>query len=118
MPIYQIKDNNGYWLREEICSSKHAGQDYLQTSSPDSSLVRPKWNGTSWIEDASIEDQENILIRIERNKKLSASDWTQVADAPLTAQQVADWATYRQTLRDLPANTPDPKNFTWPAEPS
>ena len=29
----------------------------------------------------------------------------------------ADWKTYRQALRDLPANTADPTNITWPEEP-
>ena len=27
------------------------------------------------------------------------------------------WATYRQALRDLPANTSDPANPTWPTKP-
>ena len=28
------------------------------------------------------------------------------------------WKTYRQQLRDLPANTSDPTNPTWPTKPS
>jgi len=39
-------------------------------------------------------------VRLWRNQKLAATDWTQVADAPVDA---AAWATYRQALRDLPA---------------
>ena len=27
------------------------------------------------------------------------------------------WKTYRQALRDLPANTKDPANPTWPTKP-
>lgn len=37
--------------------------------------------------------------RAERDRALSASDWTQLADAPVDK---AAWATYRQELRDLP----------------
>jgi len=55
-----------------------------------------------------------IELRIERDGKLSASDWTQTADAPVDA---AAWATYRQALRDLPANTADPANPSWPTKP-
>ena len=47
------------------------------------------------------------LLREDRNKALVASDWTQVADAPVDQ---AAWATYRQQLRDLPNNTEDPAN--------
>lgn len=38
-------------------------------------------------------------VRAARDRALSASDWTQVADAPVDKQA---WATYRQALRDLP----------------
>jgi len=53
-------------------------------------------------------------LRAQRDAKLAASDWTQVADAPVDK---AAWATYRQQLRDLPANTADPANPVWPQEP-
>lgn len=39
-------------------------------------------------------------LRAARDRALSASDWTQVADAPVDQ---AAWATYRQALRDLPS---------------
>jgi len=53
-------------------------------------------------------------VRAERDQKLSASDWTQVADAP--ANQ-ASWATYRQALRDVPAQNGFPWTVTWPTQP-
>ena len=53
-------------------------------------------------------------LRAERDAKLTASDWTQLSDAPVDK---AAWVTYRQALRDLPANTPDPSNPSWPQEP-
>ena len=54
-------------------------------------------------------------LRAERNAKLEASDWTQVPDAPVDQ---AAWATYRQELRDLPANTQDPREVVWPTPPA
>ena len=56
-------------------------------------------------------------LRTERNTLLVASDWTQGNDSPLDDGAKASWTTYRQTLRDLPANTADPTNITWPEKP-
>jgi hypothetical protein len=50
----------------------------------------------------------------KRLRRLYASDWTQVPDAPVDR---AAWAAYRQALRDLPQNTPDPRYPVWPEPP-
>ena len=51
------------------------------------------------IENATNE-QKWSQIRAWRNAQLSRTDWTQLSDSPLDK---AAWATYRQALRDLPA---------------
>ena len=55
-------------------------------------------------------------LRETRNLLLTQSDWTQSRDVTLAND--ADWKTYRQALRDLPANTADPANPTWPTKPT
>ena len=40
-------------------------------------------------------------LRPERNRLLAASDWTQLNDADLTEEEIAAWAAYRQSLRNL-----------------
>ena len=45
------------------------------------------------------DDQKLKQVRLWRDAKLAATDWTQVAEAPVDASA---WATYRQALRDLP----------------
>jgi hypothetical protein len=45
-------------------------------------------------------EQKWEQIKWWRNAQLAASDWTQTLDAPVDK---AAWATYRQALRDLPA---------------
>ena len=69
--------------------------------------------------DADIEQQQIdkawLEVRNTRTLFLKDSDWTQVPDAPVDA---AAWAVYRQQLRDLPANTTDPRNVVWPEPPS
>jgi len=57
-------------------------------------------------------------LRRQRNSRLFTSDYTQLNDAVLTDSKKTEWITYRQQLRDLPANTSDPTNPTWPTEPS
>lgn len=44
-------------------------------------------------------------LRVERNKLLNESDWVQSRDVILGNDE--EWKIYRQTLRDLPANSPD-----------
>jgi hypothetical protein len=63
---------------------------------------------------AGANDRAASKIRKERDAKLTESDWTQVADAPV--DQVA-WAIYRQALRDIPAQVGFPNEITWPTEP-
>lgn len=56
------------------------------------------------------------FVRADRNAFLSACDWTQLPDAPLTNVQMAAWAVYRQALRDITTQS-DPFNIVWPQEP-
>lgn len=62
--------------------------------------------------DSSIEQAKSV--REQRNQKLNESDWTQIADS--TADKAA-WATYRQALRDITAQTGFPWTIEWPDAP-
>jgi hypothetical protein len=53
-------------------------------------------------------------IRAERNFLLSQSDWTQLADAPLSPEQKQAWTVYRQALRDVPSSFATPEEVVWP----
>lgn len=69
-------------------------------------------------EEQEAELQASILfadeIRTQRNTLLAASDWTQVADAPVDQ---AAWAAYRQALREITAQAGFPHNVVWPEKP-
>lgn len=54
------------------------------------------------------------LARDRRDGLLAASDWTQVADAPINQ---AAWAAYRQALRDIPQQAGFPRDIAWPVKP-
>ena len=53
-------------------------------------------------------------IREVRNSLLSESDWKILPGSPLSDEEKTEWHTYRQALRDLPANTTNPADPTYP----
>ena len=53
-------------------------------------------------------------VRNSRTEKLKDCDWTQITDS--TADK-AVWATYRQALRDITAQSGFPWTITWPTQP-
>ena len=64
---------------------------------------------------AVLDEQQAASIRSERSRRLAESDWTQVEDSPVDK---AAWATYRQALRDVPAQAGFPWDVNWPAHPA
>ena len=51
------------------------------------------------------------ILRNKRNELLKQSDWTQVNDCPLSDSKKQEWATYRQSLRDLPSTNQSVNNI-------
>ncbi len=100
----------------DLCVSEHA----------DGTTEVLVWNGTSY--DPFTYDKDKVEkahaaiviehqwaeLREERNKLLAETDWMVLSDTT----KISDaWKTYRQALRDLPANTSDPTNPTYPTKP-
>lgn len=63
------------------------------------------------------QEEKEQAVRNERNLRLNFTDWTQLPDAPLTAEQKAAYAVYRQALRDVPEQAGFPDAIEWPEEP-
>jgi len=78
------------------------------------------WNKNSRLwEFNSIKAME--WVRIERKMLLTACDWTQLADSPLTLEQKEAWQLYRQQLRDLPEQITifeSMEDVIWPVPPT
>ena len=53
-------------------------------------------------------------IKLWRNAELIRTDWTQLTDAPVNKEA---WATYRQALRDLPAQGGKAEDAEFPIAP-
>jgi hypothetical protein len=86
----------------------------------------PLFDGQSWTQQWAVEvlsqdeidarnAQQAASVRTERNRRLAACDWTQLADAPV--DNLA-WAVYRQNLRDVPNQPGFPVTIIWPTQPA
>lgn len=69
-----------------------------------------------WV-DPRTPETEWPLVRAKRDRLLQQSDWAALPDVPLTTEKRAEWAVYRQALRDVTLQE-DPFNITWPIQPS
>jgi hypothetical protein len=57
-----------------------------------------------------------VQVRGKRDALLLSSDWTQLADSPLSSTKKTQWKTYRQQLRDI-TNSADISNVEFPTPP-
>tara|TARA_R110001583_G_scaffold120289_1_gene271564 strand:+ start:491 stop:925 length:435 start_codon:yes stop_codon:yes gene_type:complete len=67
----------------------------------------------NWIITAAPEDIKAVNIRQTRDAKLATSDWRALSDNTMPSE----WTTYRQALRDVPAQAGFPNSITWPESP-
>tara|TARA_B100000927_G_scaffold108310_1_gene87576 strand:+ start:615 stop:899 length:285 start_codon:yes stop_codon:yes gene_type:complete len=68
------------------------------------------------VNNSLVEEDRLQQAKVERNILLQKSDWTTFTDSPLTDEQKAEAVTYRQALRDLPAQNGFP-NIAFPTKP-
>lgn len=79
---------------------------------------------TKWVDgvrvNLTIEELEGVddrckaeQYRYVRDDLLTETDWWAVADRTMTDAEI----TYRQALRDLPAQSGFPTSITWPTKP-
>lgn len=94
-----------------------AGELYVEVENLANGVISA--DGTSYEATGVDMEQESIKIRSYRAVLLASCDWTMAIDAPLDEDQKAAWMSYRQELRDLPANQPDTlfDDIVWPSQP-
>jgi hypothetical protein len=59
----------------------------------------------------------SVAIRSERDNLLAACDWIVMRSLESGEAIPAEWATYRQALRDLPQQAGFPVTINWPVKP-
>lgn len=109
----------------EILTKKYQGYAWTITADDYNSLVWYPENTISkptevelrtFDAEVSLELRWDVVKR-RRNVLLETSDWTQLADSPLSSEVKTAWATYRQQLRDIPQQGVEPENVSWPTQP-
>jgi len=71
----------------------------------------------AWVQMAKDTEYADLacVIRQKRDQLLKDTDWTQVVDVALTAEEKEVWRVYRQALRDAPQQEGFPYDVVWPA---
>ena len=74
------------------------------------------WSAVSAKKTELVNAEPMRLLREERNKRLAETDWMASSDLTMSSA----WTTYRQALRDAPAQegVTGLDNVTWPTKPS
>jgi hypothetical protein len=73
------------------------------------------------VRELSQDEKLELWVRRPRNFALANSDWTQMPDSPLSAEKKAEWAEFRQALREMTtvnANIQDPSEIVAPTPPA
>jgi hypothetical protein len=109
------------WIKSEGYYIISVWKDYDSKTQKLVSAAPHLYDGMCCIVDVEPLTQEELdqrtttqwqVIRIQRNQMLKDTDWTQLSDSPVDK---AEWATYRQALRDI-TKQDDPFNITWPTQ--
>ena len=126
-PVHNSVDNEGFtWIESD--EAHNVVMEYWKGTSWATKTTRPSpwhvWDGTDWVENlglkATAQGVQYRALRAHRDNLLLNCDWTQLVDAPLTVEKIAEWVTYRQVLRDFPANNLEFLDFSvlvWPEVP-
>ena len=113
-------------LRGEPTTEAEFTEMYRKVTGEDSNGTgiessKPSDWGTTWSavkakKDALVAAEPMRLLRVERDRLLAETDWMAGSDVTL----VNAWKTYRQALRDAPAQdgVTGLDNVTWPTKPS
>jgi len=73
---------------------------------------------TEWLSDYNNKLQ-NIAesVRIERNNRLSETDWVVIKALETNSPLSPEWISYRQALRDITQQSGFPWDIIWPSKP-
>lgn len=113
------RTNPNTFTEDEIISAGYTGP-YIKPEY-DSKKEVLDWDGTQFYirphNSQELEEQWNS-IRMQRNKLLKDSDWTQIGDYDINILNKDEWEVYRQNLRDIPKNNHNPFDVKWPTTPT
>ena len=112
--VYQFSQENGVEQIDGKWYTKFVlGPIFSDKTDNDGNIITAAQNEV--IYKSLIDAEEASKIRDIRNEKLKECDWTQIPDCNIPKK--TNWATYRQSLRDITTQSGFPWNITWPDAP-
>ena len=84
---------------------------FADTTAEDGTVTTKAEHETAYT--ASLVADKETSIRNDRDRRIALTDWTASTDVTMTAEMT----TYRQALRDVPAQAGFPNTITWPEAP-
>ena len=100
-----VEQKDGKWFTKFV-----AGPVFTDTTDDDGNTVTAATNEATY--KAKVDADAAASVRSTRDTKLAECDWTQTNDSPVKDE--SKWTTYRQALRDVPAQSGFPHTVTWP----
>jgi len=122
------KQDGSYELDLSVIDVKDVWMDGLEEKVVDENT--PEGASTykkAFINDSKVQQRDQQLqseaqdkawedLRRKRDDLLRQCDYIMMPDYPMSDK--SEWESYRQELRDLPANTQDPNNPSFPSKPN
>ena len=96
-----VEDANGNWIENWEVVDLFTGE----TKAADEAAYLAQRSATQW-----------TSVRATRDQRLKDTDWVTIRAADTGVAVSAEWAEYRQALRDITEQT-DPFDITWPVKP-
>lgn len=105
-----VEQVNGKWYTKYIL-----GPVFTDTTAEDGTVTTAAQNQAAY---EAIKDAEQAKsVRQSRDDKLKETDWMVIRSAETSVALAAEWATYRQALRDVTSQSGFPWEVTWPTQP-
>ncbi|MDE7371596.1 MAG: phage tail assembly chaperone [Desulfovibrio sp.] len=101
--LYDPETGQGSVWREEDAEAKLAEGLITEAAWTEICEARAAEEYAAWLVNPDTESERFELLRQARDAKLAATDYLVAPDYPLTEEQRAAVISYRQSLRDLPA---------------
>ena len=99
------QDANNNWVQ------KWVERDMFSDTTEDGVTTTKAEHETAY--QAELDANAAESVRADRDSRLAKTDWMGMSDVTMSAE----WATYRQALRDVPDQDGFPNMITWPDEP-
>jgi hypothetical protein len=105
-----VEQINGKWYTKYIL-----GPVFTDTTAEDGTVTTAAQNEAAY--KAGKDAEQAKAVRATRDDKLKETDWKVIKAAETSTSLASEWATYRQALRDVTAQSGFPWEVTWPTQP-